>query len=137
MATTAFLLWVVVKSSTGERPAEKNFTEFMSEVNKDEVREVTIAGTEVTGVFKNNQKFKTTIPANYPDLYKTLLEKNVNVTNKDNSGSSWLTWVGIGLLPMIILVGFWIFFMRQIQSCGNKALSFGKSRARLLSSQQK
>jgi len=137
MATTAFLLWVVVKSSTGERPAEKNFTEFMSEVNKDEVREVTIAGTEVTGVFKNNQKFKTTIPVNYPDLYKTLLEKNVNVTNKDNSGSSWLTWVGNGLLPMIILVGFWIFFMRQMQSGGNKALSFGKSRARLLSSQQK
>jgi cell division protease FtsH len=137
MATTAFLLWVVVKSSTGERPAEKNFTEFMNEVNKDEVREVTIAGTEVTGVFKSNQKFKTTIPVNYPDLYKTLLEKNVNVTNKDNSGSSWLTWVGNGLLPMIILVGFWIFFMRQMQSGGNKALSFGKSRARLLSSQQK
>jgi cell division protease FtsH len=137
MATTAFLLWVVVKSSTGERPAEKNFTEFINEVNKDDVREVTIVGTEVTGAFKTNQKFKTTIPANYPDLYKTLQEKNVNVTIKDNSGSSWLTWVGNGLLPMIILVGFWIFFMRQMQSGGNKALSFGKSRARLLSSQQK
>ena len=137
MVTTAFLLWVVVKSSTGERPAEKNFTEFMDEVNKDEVRDVTIAGTEVTGVLKNNQKFKTTIPVNYPDTYKALLEKHVNVINKDSSGSSWLTWVGNGLLPMIILVGFWIFFMRQMQSGGNKALSFGKSRARLLSSQQK
>ncbi len=137
MATTAFLLWVVVKSSTSDKPADKNFTEFITEVNKDDVREVTIVGTEVTGVFKNNQKFKTTIPANYPDLYKTLQEKNVNVTIKDNSGNSWLTWVGNGLLPMIILVGFWIFFMRQMQSGGNKALSFGKSRARLLSSQQK
>jgi cell division protease FtsH len=137
MATTAFLLWVVVKSSTSERPAEKNFTEFINEVNKNNVREVTIVGTEVSGVFKSNQKFKTTIPANYPDLYKTLQEKNVNVTIKDNSGSSWLTWIGNGLLPMIILVGFWIFFMRQMQSGGNKALSFGKSRARLLSSQQK
>jgi cell division protease FtsH len=137
MATTAFLLWVVVKSSTGERPSEKNFTEFINEVNKDNVRDVTIVGTEVSGTFKGNQKFKTTIPANYPDLYKTLQEKNVNVTIKDNSGSSWLTWVGNGLLPMIILVGFWIFFMRQMQSGGNKALSFGKSRARLLSSQQK
>jgi cell division protease FtsH len=137
MATTAFLLWVVVKSSTSERPVEKNFTEFMTEVEKENVHDVTIAGTEVTGVFKSGAKFKTTIPANYPELYKLLREKNVFIIMKDNSGSSWLTWVGNGLLPMIILVGFWIFFMRQMQSGGNKALSFGKSRARLLSSQQK
>jgi len=137
MATTAFLLWVVVKSSTSEKPTDKNFTEFLSAVNKDDVRAVTIVGTEVTGTLKSNQKFKTTIPANYPDLYKTLDEKKVDVTIKNDSGSSWLTWVGNGLLPMIILVGFWIFFMRQMQSGGNKALSFGKSRARLLSSQQK
>ena len=137
MATTAFLLWVVVKSSTSEKPTDKNFTEFLSAVNKEEVQAVTIVGTEVTGTFKNNQKFKTTIPANYPDLYKIMDEKKVIVTMKNDSGSSWLTWVGNGLLPMIILVGFWIFFMRQMQSGGNKALSFGKSRARLLSSQQK
>ena len=137
MATTAFLLWVVVKSSTSEKPTDKNFTEFLSAVNKEEVQAVTIVGTEVTGTLKNNQKFKTTIPANYPDLYKIMDEKKVIVTMKNDSGSSWLTWVGNGLLPMIILVGFWIFFMRQMQSGGNKALSFGKSRARLLSSQQK
>jgi len=137
MATTAFLLWVVVKSSTSEKPTDKNFTEFLSAVNKEEVQAVTIVGTEVTGALKNNQKFKTTIPANYPDLYKIMDEKKVIVTMKNDSGSSWLTWVGNGLLPMIILVGFWIFFMRQMQSGGNKALSFGKSRARLLSSQQK
>ncbi len=138
MVATALLLWAVVRSSTGERPKEYTFTQFINEVGKDNVKEVTIVGTEVSGVLKKDDtKFKTTIPANYPELYKNLQEKNVNVIIKDSSGSNWLTWVGNGLLPMIILVGFWIFFMRQMQSGGNKALSFGKSRARLLSSQQK
>ncbi len=137
MAATALLLWAVVKSNTGERIRDLTFTEFTNEVGKDNVREVTIAGTEVSGLLKkDNAKFRTTIPANYPDLYKSLLEKNVNITNKENSGSSWMTWVANGL-PMILLLGLWIFFMRQMQSGGNKALSFGKSRARLLSSQQK
>jgi cell division protease FtsH len=137
MAVTALLIWAVVKSSTGEKVSDLTFTEFTNEVNKENVREVTIAGTEVTGVRKkDNQRFKTTIPANYPDLYKTLQEKNVNVVIKDSSGGSWLTWVANGL-PMILLLGLWIFFMRQMQSGGNKALSFGKSRARLLSTQQK
>ncbi len=137
MAVTALLIWAVVKSSTGERVKDLSFTEFTNEVAKDNVRDVTIAGTEATGTFKkDNAKFKTTIPANYPELYKSLLEKNVNVTNKDSSGSNWMTWVA-NALPMILLLGLWIFFMRQMQSGGNKALSFGKSRARLLSSQQK
>ncbi len=138
MAAAALVIWAVVKSSTGEKVQELTFTQFINEVGKDDVRELTIVGTEVSGMLrKDNAKFKSTIPANYPDLYKTLQEKNVNVIIKDSSGNSWLTWVGNGLLPMIILVGLWIFFMRQMQSGGNKALSFGKSRARLLSSQQK
>ncbi|MGD1157479.1 MAG: ATP-dependent zinc metalloprotease FtsH [Terriglobia bacterium] len=137
MAVTALLIWAVVKSSTGERVRDLTFTEFTNEVNKDNVRDVTIVGTDVTGTFKkDNSHFKTTIPANYPDLYKTLQDKNVNVIIKDNSGSSWMTWLANGL-PMILILGLWIFIMRQMQSGGNKALSFGKSRARLHSSQQK
>jgi len=137
MAVTALLIWAVVKSSTGERVQEFTFTAFINELNKDNLREVQMVGTDVSGVLKKDgAKFKTTIPANYPDLYKTLTEKNVSVVIKDNSGTSWLTWVANGL-PMILLLGLWIFFMRQMQSGGNKALSFGKSRARLLSSQQK
>ena len=137
MAVTALLIWAVVKNSTGERVNDLTFSAFVSEVNKDSVREVTVVGTEVTGAFrKDNSKFRTTIPANYPDLYKTLTEKNISVTIKDSSGTSWVTWLANGL-PMILLLGLWIFFMRQMQSGGNKALSFGKSRARLLSSQQK
>ena len=137
MAVTALLIWAVVKSSTGERVRDLTLTEFTTEVNKDNIRDVTIVGTDVTGTFKKDSShFKTTIPANYPDIYKTLQDKNVNVIIKDNSGSSWMTWLANGL-PMILILGLWIFMMRQMQSGGNKALSFGKSRARLLSSQQK
>jgi len=137
MAVTALLIWAVVKSSTGERVQDLTFTQFTNEVNKDNVRDVTIAGTDVTGTFKkDNSHFKATIPSNYPDLYKALQDKNVNVTIKDNSGTSWTTWLANGL-PLILILGLWIFIMRQMQSGGNKALSFGKSRARLLSSQQK
>ncbi len=137
MAVTALLIWAVVKSSTGERVRDFTFTEFTTEVSKDNVRDVTIAGTDVTGTFKKDSShFRTTIPANYPDLYKTLQDKNVNTIIKDSSGNSWMTWLANGL-PMILILGLWIFIMRQMQSGGNKALSFGKSRARLLSSQQK
>src|SRR3989475_13092043 len=137
MVATAALLYLMVKNSAGDKVQDFNFSRFMMDVNGDNVKDVTIAGTEVSGTLKKDgSKFKTTIPANYPDLYKTLQEKNVNLTIKDNSGNTWITWVGQGL-PMIILLGFWIFFMRQMQLGGNKALSFGTSRAVLLSSQQK
>src|SRR5438094_198887 len=137
MVATAALLYLMVKNSAGDKVQDFNFSRFMMDVNGDNVKDVTIAGTEVSGTLKKDgSKFKTTIPANYPDLYKTLQEKNVNLTIKDNSGNTWMTWLGNGL-PMIVLLGLWIFFMRQMQSGRTEALSFGKSRARLLSSQQK
>ena len=137
MVVTALLIWAVVRSSTGEHVSNYTFTQFVNQVDGGNVQEVTIAGTDVTGVLKkDNTKFKTVIPSNYPDLYKDLLGKNVKVTVKSESGSSWMTWLANGL-PLILLIGLWIFFMRQMQSGGNKALSFGKSRARLLSTQHK
>ena len=112
MAVFALLIWAVVRSNTGERVREMTFTEFTNEVNKDNVRDVTIVGSDASGSLKKDSaKFKTTIPANFPDFYKTLQEKNVNITIKDNSGGSWMTWVANGL-PMILLLGLWIFFMR-------------------------
>jgi cell division protease FtsH len=137
MAVTALLIWAVVKSSTGEHVRDLTFTEFTTQVNTGNIRDVTIVGTDVTGAFKKDgSHFRTTIPANYPDLYKTLQDKNVNTIIKDNSGNSWMTYLANGL-PLLLILGLWIFIMRQMQSGGNKALSFGKSRARLLSSQQK
>src|SRR6266568_1405133 len=137
MVVLTLLVWAVVRNNTAERPLDLTFSEFVNDVSSDAVAEVTMVGTDVSGALrKNNQKFKTTIPSNYPDLYKSLTEKNVKVTIKDNSSGSVISWVMNGL-PMLLLLGLWIFFMRQMQTGGNKALSFGKSRARLLSSQQK
>jgi len=137
MVVFALLIWAVVTSSTGEKVRDLTFTEFTNEVNKDNVRDVEITGTAARGnLKKDSAKFRTTIPSNFPDLYKTLQEKNVNVIIKDTSSSSWVAYLANGL-PIILLVALWVFMMRQMQSGGNKALSFGKSRARLLSSQQK
>ena len=137
MIATALLLWLVVSSQRGGRVEQPTFTQFMEEVENGNVREVTLVGNNVRGTYKKgNTQFRSTVPSDYPDLIKGLREQGVNITVKEDSGSSWVTWVANGL-PMILLLGLWIFFMRQMQSGGNKALSFGKSRARLLSNQQK
>src|SRR3989304_1470378 len=86
-------------------------------------------GNQVVGVYRDQSKFKTYIPPEFPEVYKVLLDQNVRIKVKDAAGPSWLTW-GVNLLPLLLLIGFWIFIMRQMQAGGNKALSFGKSRAR-------
>ena len=142
MLATAVLLWQVVKTGTPSKEENLNFTRFLTEVEAGNVAEVTIIGTsnappEIRGKFKNEgQAFKTIAPANYPDMIKQLREKNVVIQVKEASSGSWITLL-VQASPFLLLIGFWIFMMRQMQSGGNKALSFGKSRARLLSSQQK
>jgi cell division protease FtsH len=134
----AFLLWqVVVKASNGgQKEKEINFSEFMSDVDQGNVKEVTITGMEVQGKYGNdNQPFHTTVPANYPDMIKTLRDKGVNIIIHDANSGSW-TWL-INLAPLALLALLWFYMIRQMQTGGNKALSFGKSRARLLSMQQK
>ena len=142
MLATAVLLWQVVKTGTPPKEEELNFTRFLNEVERGNVAEVTIIGTshappEIRGKFKNEgQTFKTVAPPNYPDMIKQLREKNVVIQVKEASSGSWVTLL-VQASPFLLLIGFWIFMMRQMQSGGNKALSFGKSRARLLSTQQK
>ncbi len=135
---SGLLLWQVVKAGgTGAKQKEINFSEFMSQVNQSNVADVTVNGTEVTGKTRNDKaNFRTTIPANYPDMYKTLQDKGVNVTIKDTQSGSWSSWL-IQLMPLLLLGALWFFMIRQMQTGGNKALSFGKSKARLLSMQQK
>ena len=126
MIATALLLWLVVSSQRGGRVEQPTFTQFMEEVENGNVREVTLVGNNVRGTYKKgNTQFRSTVPSDYPDLIKGLREQGVNITVKEDSGSSWVTWVANGL-PMILLLGLWIFFMRQMQSGGNKALSFGE-----------
>jgi cell division protease FtsH len=132
------LLWQVVKAGgNGAKEREINFSEFLSQVNAGNVADVTINGTEVRGKEKSDKvTFHTTVPANYPDMYKTLQDKGVNMTVKDAQGGSWPAWL-LNLAPLILLAALWFIMIRQMQTGGNKALSFGKSRARLLSMQQK
>jgi cell division protease FtsH len=136
---SAVLLWQVVKAgSSGPKEKPINFSEFMSDVDQGKIADVSITGTEVRGKFKDDPKqgFNTTVPPNYPDMYKTLRDKGVNITVHDVTSGSWPTWL-LNLAPLILLGALWFFMIRQMQTGGNKALSFGKSKARLLSMQQK
>jgi cell division protease FtsH len=133
----AVLLWAVVKQGNTRREQSLSLTQFLNQVEAGNVKSVTISGTEVRGTFKmDDTGLRTTVPTNYPDLYKTLREKGVTIDVKEASSSNWVS-ILINAIPFILLLAFWIFMMRQMQSGGNKALSFGKSRARLHSSQQK
>jgi cell division protease FtsH len=135
---SAIVLWQVVKmGGGGQKEKEINFSQFMTDVDQGNIKEVTVTGVEVHGKYRNdNSIFHTTVPQNYPDMIKTLRDKGVNITIKDISNGSWPTWL-LNLAPLILLAALWFFMIRQMQTGGNKALSFGKSRARLLSMQQK
>ncbi len=132
------LLWQIVQKSTGNgHDQEISFSTFMDDAHQGLVSDVTINNNAVQGHFKNNKEaFHTTVPANYPDMFKTLQDNKVSITVKDTQGSSWLP-ILLNFSPIIIIGALWFFMLRQMQSGGNKALSFGKSRARLLSMQQK
>jgi len=129
------ILWSVVQSQ-GKNETEINFSQFMDQVENAEIEEVTITGTQVKGKYNNGTKFKTISPTQYDELVKILREHNVSITVKDTSRSPWFSYL-FTWFPIILLILFWVFFMRQMQAGGNKALSFGKSRAKLFSGIQK
>ncbi len=133
---TAVLLYQVVQRTTTGTEADFNFTRFMEEVERGAVREVTIAESEVTGELTSGEAFRTYIPMDYPELLNLLRERNVVIEGEPTNQSPWLTAL-LSWAPFLFIIGFWIFFMRQMQSGGNKALSFGKSKARLLTAHQK
>ena len=130
------VLWRFANTSMGPAEQEPTFTAFLDSVERGDVKEVEIKGFEISGQFADGTKFKTFMPPEYPELYKILREQGVQIKVEDASGSPWWAW-GLNLLPILLLVGIWIFIMRQMQAGGNKALSFGKSRARLVGSQGK
>jgi cell division protease FtsH len=133
----AVLLWQVVTSSKGGvKEADVSFSQFLSDVDQGKVKDVTITGTEVKGKLQEGGAFRTTAPANYPDMYKALRDKGVNINIHDQQGNSWPSWL-LQMSPLILIGALWFIMIRQMQTGGNKALSFGKSRARLLSMQQK
>ncbi|HEX4784821.1 MAG TPA: ATP-dependent zinc metalloprotease FtsH [Candidatus Sulfotelmatobacter sp.] len=140
ICVSALLLWEVVKGARdGQKDKEVNATQFMSDAEQNNVRELTVNGMEVRGKYRDGSAFHTTLTMNYftPEVLKDLHAKGVNVNFRDvNSGSLPLQLLGTWA-PLILLGALWFFMIRQMQTGGNKALSFGKSRARLLSMQQK
>src|SRR5213596_703093 len=121
----------------GQKEKKINFSKFMTDVDQGNIKEVTLTDVEVHGKYRNdNSVFHTTVPQNYPDMIKMLRDKGVTINVKDVQSGSWPTWL-LNLAPLVLLGALWFFMIRQMQTGGNKALSFGKSRARLLSMQQK
>jgi len=140
IGVSALLLWEVVKSARdGQKDQELSVTQFMGDVDQNNIRDIEVNGMEVHGHHRDGQQFHTTAPSNYftPEMLKGLQGKGVGIKFRDiNSGSIPLTLLGTWA-PLILLGALWFFMIRQMQTGGNKALSFGKSRARLLSMQQK
>jgi cell division protease FtsH len=143
MILLAVVLWKM--ASTGGQSAhedEPNFTNFLAKVQSGGVKDVTIYlaqnSAELQGEYREAGKFKGVTIANtsIPDVTKALQDHNVLYNFKEVKNADWLTFL-MNFAPIILLVLFWIFMMRQMQAGGNKALSFGKSRARLLTAQQK
>ncbi len=131
------LLWQTVQSGTNETQ-ELTFSEFLAAVEDEQVEQVTMKESEIFGRFKGSPQpegkfdFYTQHPE-YPDLTRILYEAEVEISAEKPKDSPllaiFLTWG-----PVLLIVGLWIFFMRQFQAGGNKALSFGKSKAKLLNS---
>jgi cell division protease FtsH len=113
------------------------FSDFMADVESGKVDKVTITGQEVTGSLRvGGEPFHTYAPAQYDGLANKLIDRGISVNAKEPTQSPWASLL-YSWAPILLLIGFWIFFMRQMQSGGNKALSFGKSKAKLSSSSQK
>ncbi len=110
---------------------EITYTDFINYVEKGEVVKVTIENDKVRGQFINQMPFKTAIPPQDRELYKLLKEKDVIIKVKPKEETPWYMTLLISWFPMLLLIGVWIFFMRQMQG-GGRAMSFGRSRARML-----
>ena len=131
------LVWVAVKG-THPQGRQPDFSQLVQDVKDSKVENVVINSTtgDINGKYKNGDEFRSVVPPAYNDFTTLLLDKGVHVKSEKDNGGNWVS-ILVNAIPFVLLLGFWIFMMRQMQSGGNKALSFGKSRARLHSSQQK
>ncbi len=112
------------------------FSDFISYAEKGQISEVTIQGESISGKLTNGKNFKTYAPKD-AGIVQLLKEKGVRIASKPVDDSPWYMNVLISWVPMLLLIGVWIFFMRQMQAGGGKAMAFGKSRARLVTDKSK
>ena len=112
------------------------YSDFLSYVDKAQVTEVTIQGDNISGRLSSGKSFKTYAPKD-AGVIALLKEKGVRISAKPVEDSPWYMTILVSWLPMLLLIGVWIFFMRQMQGGGGKAMAFGKSRARLVTDKSK
>jgi len=112
------------------------FSEFMAKLDNGEVTKVTIKANHISAILKNETRIKAYM-AEYPDLVKVLRERHVQIEVKPPDESPWYITFLVTWGPFVLFLGLWFFLMRQMQIGGNKALSFGKSRARMLTEERK
>ena len=139
-----FALWVIIGlllialfnlfQGPGQRSggSEISYSQFLSDVDQGRVRTVTIAGQTITGAYSDSAQFQTFAPED-PELVKRLEARGVAITAKPPSeGGQSIIGVLVSWFPMFLILAVWIFFMRQMQGTGGKAMGFGKSKAKLL-----
>jgi len=126
-----FLLLFNVFSRQQAKEPEVIFSDFIAAVDKGEVAQVTIQGQNIRGRYTSGERFKTFAPQD-PELVKLLREKGVKIEARPEEGEPWYVILFVQWFPMLLLIAVWIFFMRQMQIGGGKAMAFGKSRAKLL-----
>ncbi|MEJ2066356.1 MAG: ATP-dependent zinc metalloprotease FtsH [Deltaproteobacteria bacterium] len=126
---TGFVMWQTF-SSQGPKTEDISYSQFITAADSGKLASVTIKkGNEISGTFLDGTKFRTYAP-NDPDLVKMLRAKGVTITAEPIKESMWGSLL-MTLLPLLVIIGLWIFFIRQMQVGGGKAMSFGKSRARV------
>ena len=140
LVVVGVLIWQF-SNSLQSKENDISFSKFMKNVEDKQVVNVMITGNEITGTLagtagNGSEKFRTYAPAQYEGLANKLESQGVDIKAKAETASPWATLL-YSWAPILLMIGFWIFIMRQMQSGGNKALSFGKSRAKLSSSSQK
>ncbi|URJ23136.1 ATP-dependent zinc metalloprotease FtsH [Blochmannia endosymbiont of Camponotus sp. C-003] len=113
-----------------------DYSTFMHDLNQDQVQEARINGREIVVIKKDSNRYTTYIPVNDPKLLDILLTKKVKVVGEPPEEPSLITSIFISWFPMLLLIGVWVFFMRQMQGGGKGAMSFGKSKARMLTEDQ-
>ncbi|MCS6305115.1 MAG: ATP-dependent metallopeptidase FtsH/Yme1/Tma family protein [Nitrospira sp.] len=130
------LLFNLFSVPTHAPEEEVIFSDFMAKLDKGDFEKVIIKGNHISGVLKDKTRIRT-YSADYPDLVKVLREKDVQIEVKPPDESPWYITFLVTWGPFILFLGLWFFLMRQMQIGGNKALSFGKSRARMLTEERK
>ncbi len=135
LMVAVFLIWSMSSQfRTGDNSVA--FSEFIRWVDTSQVNTVELTGNEIVFTTTSGELYRTYAPPQYEGLANKLLDLNVEVQAREAGASPWVTLL-YAWAPILLIIGFWVFFMRQVQSGGNKALSFGKSRAKLSSSTAK